>query len=401
MSEESRALAILCDGEGTILQTLRDDSGLTSGATTLSGLVDPLSSEKAGRFLAAVRGERPAIGWELQVRHGERVVPIRFCGASGARGLMVVASETEPGLRRLLDELLASESEHADLVRSLADAAAPRADGRGGTTDALYQELSRVNNELVNAHRELARKNAALARLNEEKNLFLGMAAHDLRTPLSLVRTYSQFLLEGPGQAPAARTAGILATILRNSDFMLRLVDDLLDASAIEAGLLRLDLRATDLNELVARCAAVGAQLAEPEKVDLDFVPCAGLPAVRIDGPKIEQVVNNLISNAVKYSPEGGTVEVTVKRSAGEVVIAVRDHGPGIPADRTDKLFQPFSRVGGDERGRGKGTGLGLAIVKRIVTGHGGRVRVDTREGAGSTFFVTLPLKGPSGSERT
>lgn len=261
-----------------------------------------------------------------------------------------------------------------------------------GTVGHLYDELSHLNNELATAQRELARKNAELGRLNEQKNQFLGMAAHDLRNPLEVILTYSEFLLEDAAPALGPDQVELIHTICSSSHLMLRLVEDLLDVSRIEAGRMELDLAPVDLGALVAGNVRRNRVLAAKKEIDIRLDVQGELPSLRLDASKMEQVLDNLIGNAVKFSPPGSPVEVRVSL-ADRVMISVEDHGPGIPADLLGTLFEPFTR--GRIRGA-KGAGLGLAIVKNIVAGHGGDIQVQSEPGRGATFQVCLPLGGAS-----
>lgn len=264
-----------------------------------------------------------------------------------------------------------------------------------GTVGHLYDELSHLNNELATAQRELARKNAELGRLNEQKNQFLGMAAHDLRNPLEVILTYSEFLLEDAAPALGTEQVELIHTIRSSSELMLRLVEDLLDVSRIEAGRMDLDLAPVDLGALVAGNVRRNRVLAAKKEIDIRLDVQGDLPSLRLDASKIEQVLDNLIGNAVKFSPPGSPVEVRVEKTIDkdQVVISVEDHGPGIPAGLLSTLFEPFTR--GGVRGA-KGVGLGLAIVKNIVACHGGTIQVHSEEGRGATFQVCLPFGGAS-----
>ncbi len=275
--------------------------------------------------------------------------------------------------------------------------------GRAPRDDHHYEALSALNNELAAAQRELAKKNAELSRLNEQKNQFLGMAAHDLRNPLEVILTYSQFLLEEAAPALDRDQVLFVDTIRGSSEFMLRLVEDLLDLARIEAGELALDLAAVDLCALAERNVRLNRALAAKKGTTIDFVRAAGCPPalpMRLDAPKVEQVLNNLLGNAVKFSPPGSAVEVrlAVERPAearGRLLLTVADQGPGVPVDELERLFRPFV----SHRARGtageKCTGLGLAIVQRIVEGHGGTIGVENRDGGGAIFCVSLPLDAP------
>ena len=253
-----------------------------------------------------------------------------------------------------------------------------------------FDELTLINNELINAQRELQKKNRELESLNARKNEAMGIVAHDLRNPLVVIKMYSTFLLEDATGSATAEQREMLATIRETSESMLEMVNDLLDFSAIESGKLRLERRSVDLIELVTRNVARNRMLARHLEIAL-LAPPSNL-LVELDPGKFEQVLNNLITNAIKYSTEGA-IEVGVNRTGAEAVVSVKDEGPGIASDELQELFVPF------RRGKGRGAegdisaGLGLAIVKRIVEGHGGRILVDSQPSQGTTFSVRLPLQ--------
>lgn len=254
----------------------------------------------------------------------------------------------------------------------------------------LFDELSRLNNELATSQRDLAKSNVELDQLNKQKNELLGIAAHDLRNPLQVILIYSQFLIDEAAVSLGPEHLEFVRTIRRSSEFMLRLVEDLLDTARIEAGTLELDLVPVDLGGLVERNVALNRVLAEPKGTHINLYR-DGVGEMVLDTAKIEQVLNNLIGNAVKYSPPGSTVEVRLAAADGGASIAVRDQGQGIAAEEMDRLFQPFKT--GPSRGTAgeKSAGLGLAIVKRIVEGHRGAIRVEPANGGGSEFQVFLP----------
>lgn len=265
---------------------------------------------------------------------------------------------------------------------------------RADHDDRLYDDLSRLNNELATTQRELAKSNAELDRLNIQKNELLGIAAHDLRNPLQVILTYSHFLLEEASDlAPEHRE--FVRTISSSSRFMLHLVDDLLDVARIEAGTLDLDLAPVDLDGLVEHNIALNRVLAEPKGTRIELRREGKLPGMVLDAAKIEQVLNNLIGNAVKFSPPGSTVEVRLAAGEEGVTLSVRDQGAGIKPEELESLFRPFQKGRNRSTAGEKSTGLGLAIVKRIVEGHRGEIRVESAPGEGSVFHVRLPGTAP------
>jgi two-component system, OmpR family, sensor kinase len=256
----------------------------------------------------------------------------------------------------------------------------------------IYEDLTALNNELVTAQRELARSNADLIRLNEQKNQLLGMAAHDLRNPLSAISLCSEYLLDELVNLPADQLE-MLSTIKSASEFMLRLIEDILDLSKIESIKVELRTERCDLALLASRHVATSRLIAARKKIRIDLEIAPDLPAVDVDPHKIEQVLENLISNAVKFSPAGKTITVTILRAGAQVKVQVRDQGPGIPEAELERVFKPFQRTSVKPTGGEKSSGLGLAIASKIVAAHGGQIGVESTEGVGSTFFVSLPSR--------
>ena len=243
------------------------------------------------------------------------------------------------------------------------------------------------------AEAEIAEKNAELRQLNEVKNQLLGMAAHDLRNPLSVVSAASQFLLDDASRAlPEAKRTDFMRRINASSEFMLKLIDDLLDVAKIESGKLDLELKDEDLCALIDENLVMNQMLAERKGIRLDFAHECGVPRFRFDRGKVEQVLNNLISNALKFSQSGTAVTVTASRVNGSAVVSVRDHGQGIPPEELDKLFKPFSKTSVRSTAGERSTGLGLAIAHKIVEGHHGCIWAESEVGKGSTFSFSLPV---------
>jgi signal transduction histidine kinase len=395
VQSEPAGIALLCGRDGDILQVVRDELGVGVSVEVgqpFTALVDAHSRGKAEAFLAALRSRQAAFNWQMNVRLNEEVIPLHFAGGAVDDSLLIVGAKSRSGAARFYEEMVRINNEQANALRRAARDYAEQARLRDDPDGGLYDELSRLNNELVTAQRELAKKNAELGKLNAQKNQFLGMAAHDLRNPLSVILTLSEFLLDENLKVTGDERQEFIRRIRSSSEFMLRLVNDLLDISKIEAGRLDLDLEAADLRAIVEANLALNRYLADKREVKLSLVGDETVPRLMLDASKIEQVLNNLIVNAIKFSPTGGTVEVRLNKGENDVTISVSDQGPGIPEEEFHKLFNPFEKTSAKSATKEKSTGLGLAIVKKIVSGHQGRIRVESQVGRGSTFHVTLPL---------
>ncbi len=238
---------------------------------------------------------------------------------------------------------------------------------------------------------EKSRLYKELLELNEAKNRFLGMAAHDLRSPIGIVQSFATLLREQTFGPLEARQKEILERMELSCGLMLQLIDDLLDVSAIEAGRVDLVPVETPLGAFLERVVDVNRMLAAGKAMELDLEMPPGLPAIAFDPRRIEQVINNLLSNAVKFSRPGTRVRIRARVEGERAVVSVADEGPGIPQAEADRLFHDFVRTSVRPTGGEKSTGLGLSIVRRLVTAHGGDAWVESRVGKGSTFSFSLP----------
>lgn len=389
--EEAAAIALLLDADGSMRQVIYDGlkTGLVASGQPFESALDEGSREKWRAFLAVVREKGAAFDWEMNLAAGGRIRSIRFSGNATAEGIFVAGATTRSAMTSVYEQFL-----HVGI-----GASAGRAQDGGedewiyAWTDAeLYNELARLNNELITTQRELIKRNVELERLNEVKNQFIGVAAHDLRNPLQVIEGYSQMLLDKLFGDLTPEQRKFISVIRKNSDFMLKLITDLLYISKIEAGKLQLELKETDLFALLERNVELNRLLAEQKQIDIRLSRQDDFPPVLLDAAKIEQVLNNLISNAVKFSNPRTTVKVCAFRKEEEAVISIKDEGQGIPADEIGRLFVPFENLSVKSTAGEPSTGLGLAIVKRIVEGHGGRIWVRSEVGVGSTFTFSLPL---------
>jgi signal transduction histidine kinase len=258
--------------------------------------------------------------------------------------------------------------------------------------ERLRKEVLSLNQELSNLTRDLQKSNAELARLNQLKNQFLGMAAHDLRKPVGLVMAYSEFVLAEAGDALSDEHREFLSTVLSSAGSMKRLIDDFLDVAIIESGRFALEAEPTELGPIIQRAVALAGLAAKKKGVALVVNHGSDLPLLVIDGPKTEQALGNLVSNAIEHSHPGSTVEVSTCREGELLTISVKDEGDGIAEDELGRLFQPYERTGSRKTAGERSTGLGLAIALRIVEEHGGKIEVQSAVGAGSTFRVLLPI---------
>jgi signal transduction histidine kinase len=231
------------------------------------------------------------------------------------------------------------------------------------------------------------------------KDEFVALVSHELRTPLTSIRGYLELVMDDAEQLPT-ETQEYLEIVSRNADRLLHLVGDLLLVAQAEAGKLSFDWVAVELVPLVAQCVKAAQPAAEAAGVELG-VTSEALESIVGDPARIAQLLDNLISNAIKFTPVGGHVDVRVDASAGSAVIEVSDTGFGIPPEEQEQLFQRFFRTRSATDKAIAGTGLGLSIAKAIVDAHAGSISVESAEGRGTTFRVELPAKRPSPDRST
>ncbi|HLO18027.1 MAG TPA: ATP-binding protein, partial [Anaerolineales bacterium] len=228
-----------------------------------------------------------------------------------------------------------------------------------------------------------------LRRLETVRRDFISNLSHELRTPLASLKALTETLQDGALEDPPA-AGRFIDQIQIETDALTQMVTELLELSRIESGRLSLDLKPVAACDLL-HSAAQRMQL-QAERADLTLrVECAAdLPEIRIDSQRVEQVLVNLIHNAVKFTRPGGEIVLFAEAGIGEVRFAVRDTGIGIPAEDVSRIFERFYRV--DKSRAGSGTGLGLSIAKHIVEAHKGKIWAESLEGQGSTFYFALPF---------
>jgi signal transduction histidine kinase len=237
--------------------------------------------------------------------------------------------------------------------------------------------------------RELAEQNERLRELDRMKDDFVASVSHELRTPLTSIRGYLELVREDGGlDEEQDRMLGIVD---RNADRLLGLVTDLLFIAEVDAGKLTLERHRVQLGDVAGESVEAASPHARVAEIELNLDADDQL-VVDGDRARLAQVFDNLISNAIKFTPAGGRIDVRVFRSDAAAVVEVSDTGSGIPEEEREHLFERFFRTSGAIRAAVQGTGLGLAIVVAIAASHGGTVRCESAEGGGAKFLVSLPL---------
>jgi signal transduction histidine kinase len=276
--------------------------------------------------------------------------------------------------------LLTSKNSKEDIVTGL-DAGADDFLSKPVQPEELRSRLD-VGSRIIHYHQKLRE-------MDEQKNKFLGMAAHDLRSPLTSIMGFSQLMLENPMDEKHQRE--FLGIIHQVSQEMLNTVNDLLDISVIESGKFDLNPKQDDLVKLIHYRVRLANMNAKHKNIEINTcIPNSQM--LFFDADRLGQVLDNFITNAVKYSPEGTHILVMLQQKDRCVEVSVIDEGPGIAKAQQQALFGAFQKAGVRPTGGEKSIGLGLAIVKKIVESHQGTVGVSSEEGKGSRFYFTLPL---------
>jgi len=241
-----------------------------------------------------------------------------------------------------------------------------------------------------------ARARAEAERASAAKSHFIAAMSHELRTPLNAILGFSELLATDAGAAlPAERKEGYARIIHESGQHLLGLVNDILDLSRVEAGAYVLEREPVDVAVLVGECAQMVALDAGRAGVNVRLSLRPDLPPLDADRRALKQIILNLVSNAVKFTPTGGRVQVATRAGSGTLMLRVRDTGPGMSADDVARLGEPFFQAG-DCTQRARGSGLGLAVVKGLVALHGGSFAVESAPGRGTTVTVRLPRAAPA-----
>ncbi len=259
----------------------------------------------------------------------------------------------------------------------------------------LEHKVKLRTKQLSKNKRSLQKSLRKLREYDQLKTDFFSNISHELRTPLTMILSPVDRILEAQNSLPA-KTVSLINVVRVNGNRLLELINQLLDFSKLEAGRTRLVPSSVDLNALAQALAAAAGPLAEQRGIQLRLKLDTRLPAIGADADKIETVLRNLMSNALKFTPEGGTVEIETSLNETSVTVAVTDTGIGITQADYERVFERFVQIDSSSSRQYSGTGLGLALVKEFIELHGGEIHVESEMGLGSRFWFTLPLTCPT-----
>jgi PAS domain S-box-containing protein len=254
---------------------------------------------------------------------------------------------------------------------------------------AVHIENAQLFEHLKERAKKLEEAYAELKELDRKKDEFVQTVSHELRHPLSFVKAYVELFLDGTLGPVNESQRDSLEIVTQRTDAITRLVNDILTLQQLDQG--DIDVKPVAIGDLVRAAVRSAEPTAAQGGLKVRAEVAEGLPLISGDSGRLSQVLDNLLGNAIKFSPDGGIIIVRVRPVNGLVQVEVADQGVGIPSDKLEKIFERFYQVDGSSKRRFPGTGLGLAIVKRIVEAHSGEIWVKSVEGKGSTFFFTLP----------
>ena len=255
----------------------------------------------------------------------------------------------------------------------------------------IIQQFTALNNELLDTKRQLIKSNLELQKLNQLKNQFINIASHDLRSPLGAIRYFSQTLAEELNGIIKPEDIALLQIVTEQSNYMLKLIENLLNYTKIEDHDIKFDFCDTDLNDLVENNVKMNSLIANQKNIKIAFEPWDGTLIVHIDKDYFQLVLNNLLSNAIKFSHLNTTIVVRTWLASNSVNISIHDQGMGILPDDLNRIFEPYNKGKNKPTGKESSTGLGLSIVKGIIERHNGNITVESTPEAGSKFTISLP----------
>jgi signal transduction histidine kinase len=268
---------------------------------------------------------------------------------------------------------------------------------------ALAVENAALVAELKHHNQEISAANEKLRELDALKSKFLSIATHELRTPLSVILGYNSMLAESLQDRLSEEEKNTLEESVAACKRLIRLVNSMLDINQIQTGKMQMNFAREDLRPIVSGVVSLFQHEARQKQIHLGVEVPARLPKLDMDPERIQQVLINLVGNALKFTPAGGKIAILVRerRDGQSIEVAVQDSGIGIPLENQDKIFDEFAQIRAPGEHRREGSGLGLAIARRIVQAHQGSITVSSAVGKGSTFTVSLPMRTRQGTAIT
>lgn len=255
-------------------------------------------------------------------------------------------------------------------------------------------EQKKAEEELKRKQERIEKQNIQLKKLDKIKTNFLNITSHELRTPMSAIKGYTQMMLKGTLGKITDEQKKALNVVLRNINRLDNLIRDILDVSRLESGTMKFLPEQVDIKEIISQVTETMQSFADTKKIQIKTMIQKDLPKLFVDPERIKQVIINITNNAIKFSPENSTIYIRVKKDKKDrILFEIQDFGKGIPKNKQKKIFETFYQVDSGMDRKFGGAGLGLAISRGIILSHGGKIWVESKVGKGSTFKFTLPIK--------
>jgi signal transduction histidine kinase len=368
------------------LQVMARDEGPGIDETTLNTILRGGYQSRSGMGIGLSGTRRLMDEFDVQsaVDEGTRITVVKWLPRAATNGLKDRVEELRTKFNAD-DEDSAIEvlqQQNRDFVAILSELEEKR------------EQLEATNHQLNESNQELNEANAKLRELSVMKEDFLALTTHDLRSPLSVISGVISFFTSGRLGELSPEQKNMVAMMERNTQSLIELVNDLLDASKLESGTMRLDITSIDLSGLIQELHETMGALAVEKGITLTETLPADLPPIKADRAKVRRVLVNLLSNALKFTRKGGRVEIKIEELGERIRISVIDTGVGIAPEDVARLFDKYEQARSRATHGEKGTGLGLYITRQLVELHDSHIEVQSKLGHGSTFSFTLPTKG-------
>lgn len=380
-------MAARCGKDGIVAEVLCDQLGFGScpaAGQSLTRIAEAGGGPKIFSLLQRITDRGAALDWEVDVAVTRGIHPLFFSGCAAGNDIFVIACAESRPARELCDELdrIIEEFGYADEKTGL---------------DGLPAELRR---ELFRLRREVVRKDLDLEREKIEKFQQLAMAVHGLRNPACSILSAAEFLIEDAGEALLQKHLPLLQGVVRSSLFMLKMIDDVLEISAIEGGKVKVNTQPTDLVQLINEAFLLSEGEAGRKGIELDLASDRMPVVVNLDPVKLTRVINTLLNNLIKFSHRGDRIVTEIKVNGGDASISLLNRGLSFTPDQVDTMFEPLN-AGQNENGSSRtGTALELVISRRIVEAHAGEIKIESGPTNGSRFVVTLPMPAKAIGEK-
>jgi signal transduction histidine kinase len=263
---------------------------------------------------------------------------------------------------------------------------------KNNVTASLLGRRKQSMEQNENYQKTIEKQIIQLKKLDKVKSNFLSLTSHELRSPMSVIKGYIQMMLKGNLGTISNEQKKALEIVLRNSNQLDTLIQDILDISRLESGTMRFIPERTNVKNMVEQTIETMQSIADRKNIKINVSVEENTPDLVVDQERIKQVIVNLLNNAIKFSYEGSIITIFVRKTGNNVLFEIQDFGRGIPKDKQDKIFEIFYQTDLERDRKFGGVGMGLAISRGIILAHGGKIWVESEPGKGSTFRLTLPI---------